>query len=309
MNRQRLGTSALLTSRMAYGCMRIVGTWNPAEVTTARVEAGKAAILAAYESGYRLFDHADIYCAGECEKVHGELLKDIPSMRREIHIATKCGIRWDGGQHRYDFSREHIIASCDASLKKLNVEVIDLYQLHRPDYLMEPDEIATAFTRLHSAGKVRFFGVSNFSTSYVNLLQSRVSFSLAVNQVEVHLGRLDCFWDGTIDQCHQLKMTPLSWSPLGGGFLGTGGTVAADNPRAEGLTNLLKVLDETAANHNTDRTAISLAWLMHHPSGIIPIVGSAKPENIRASTKALDVKLSREDWYRIFIAAQMKALP
>ena len=289
--------------------MRIAGTWDPKEFTSEKEAAGRAALLAAYEAGYTLFDHADIYGRGLCEEIHGRLLKDTPSLRTQTQIATKCGIRWDEGQHRYDFSREHILASCDESLRRLNIDTIDLYQLHRPDLLMDPAEIAEAFDALHRSGKVRWFGVSNFSPSFVRTLQSGLAAPLIVNQVEIHLGRLDCFVDGTLDQCIAEGITPLSWSPLGGGWLGDGGTVREDDPHREGKQSLLRVLDEVATDHGASRTVVALAWLLKHPSRIIPIVGSTRPEKIRDAVRADALELSRVEWYRILVAARMQPLP
>jgi predicted oxidoreductase len=174
---------------------------------------------------------------------------------------------------------------------------------------MNPGEIAGAFEQLRSQGKVRYFGVSNFSPSFVTALQSALPFPLVVNQVEIHLGRLDCFYDGTLDQCLGSHITPLSWSPLGGGFLGAGGKVRDNHPRRPILLKLQETLDEIAARHGVSRTVLSLAWLLKHPSKMIPIVGSAKPENIRDATKADDLDLSREDWYRILVAARGEPLP
>ena len=309
MQLQRILNTDIDAARLSYGCMRIAGTWNPDEVTPAKWEAGEKAVIAAYEAGYTLFDHADIYCRGRCEEIHGTVLKKIPSMRKAITIATKCGIRFPGdpnpdSPHRYDFSAKHILESCDKSLTRLGVETIDIYQLHRPDLLMDPVEIAEAFSKLHASGKVRYFGVSNFLPSFVNCLQSALPDALAVNQVEIHLGRLDAFSDGTLDQCIEKGLTPLSWSPLGGGWLGTGGTT--DDPVRQGLVELL---DKKAYEYGTTRTVISLAWLLKHPSHIIPIVGSAKPENIRTATNADKIDLTREDWYRILVAARGKGLP
>jgi predicted oxidoreductase len=294
--------------------MRIAGTWNPAEITPEKELNGQNAVIAAYEAGYTLFDHADIYCRGACEDIFGRVLKRIPSMRSKILIATKCGIRFPGdpnpgSPHRYDFSKEHILDSCDKSLKRLGVEMIDIYQLHRPDLLMDPSEVCEAFETLHREGKVRYFGVSNFLPSFVNCLQSGLPFPLVVNQVEIHLGRLACFNDGTLDQCIEKGLTPLSWSPLGGGFLVSGGSVSPANPRAELLNGLIACLDKVAAEHEATRTAISLAWLMMHPSKIVPIVGSANPNHIKDAAKADDVKLSREEWYRILVAARGEPLP
>ncbi|MBN9502935.1 MAG: aldo/keto reductase [Armatimonadetes bacterium 55-13] len=314
MKRQKVGLSDLESARLSYGCMRVAGTWTPADITTEMREKGKRAILAAYDAGYNLFDHADIYCRGECEAIHGEVLKDSPSLRQETQIATKCGIRFSGephadSPHRYDFSAEHILWSCEQSLKRLGVETIEIYQLHRPDLLMDPAEIAEAFTTLKEQGKVRYFGVSNFVPSFVSALQSALSFPLVVNQVEIHLGRLDCFVDGTLDQCIEKSITPLSWSPLGGGWLGAGGKVADDNPQVELRRKVQETLDEIAAKYEVSRTVIALAWLLKHPSGIIPIVGSTNPSHIKDAVQADAIDLDREDWYRILVAARGASLP
>ena len=314
MKTQQISNTELVSTRLSYGCMRIAGTWNPDEITPERRETAHKAVIAAYEAGYTLFDHADIYCRGACETLHGEVLKQIPSMRNEIIIATKCGIRFGGdplpeSPHRYDFSAEHILWSCDQSLQRLGIETIDIYQLHRPDLLMNPGEIAEAFTKLRHAGKVKHFGVSNFMPSFVSALQAHCDFPLVVNQVEIHLGRLAPFVDGTLDQCIEKNITPLSWSPLAGGLLGAGREVPADHPRAELFTKLIALMEEIAAAHGVSRTVVALAWLLKHPSKIIPIVGSANPDNIRDAVKADDLELSREEWYKLLVAARGAALP
>lgn len=306
------GWDDLVSTRLAYGCMRVAGTWDPAKITPDMRDKGKQAILAAYEAGYKLFDHADIYCRGECEAIHGEVMRDVPGMRDAILIATKCGIRFPGdpnpdSPHRFDFSAQHILESCDASLKRLGVERIDIYQLHRPDYLMNPHEVAEAFEVLHSSGKVRHFGVSNFSPSQVTLLQQYCDFDLVVNQVEIHLGRLACFEDGTLDQCLERGITPLAWSPLAGGWLGE--QPQGDISNFRGIADVVTLLDELSRKYDASRSCIALAWLLKHPSGIIPIVGSANPTNIQDAVKADDIDLSREDWYKLLVAARGVALP
>ena len=299
----------LIVPRLAYGCMRIAGGWDPERITPEDRAHGRAAVHAAFEAGYRLFDHADIYARGECETIFGEAMRESEELRRGAVIATKCGIRFPGdpdpgSPHRYDFSKAHILESCDRSLERLGVETIDIYQLHRPDLLMDPDEAGEAFTILKDAGKVRHFGVSNFLPSFVTALQSGLKHPLVVNQVEIHLGRLDCLYDGTLDQCLTRSILPLSWSPLGGGWLGDGGTT--DVPKRQALLDLL---DRVAQAHGVTRTAISLAWLLKHPAHIVPIVGSANPERIREATRADAVELDREDWYRILVAARGEGLP
>ncbi len=309
-----LGQSDLKVSQLAYGCMRISRTWDPSKMTPEFVDQGVASLLAAYDAGYTLFDHADIYGRGECEKVHGIALERNPSLRARTIIATKCGIRFGGdpepgSPHRYDFSKEHILWSAEQSLQRLKVETIDVYQLHRPDILMNPDDVCEAFTQLHSSGKVRWFGVSNFLPSFVSLLQSRLPFPLLVNQVEIHAGRLDCFVDGTLDQCIQNRMTPLSWSPLGGGWLGDDTEIKPDDPRAELKLAVLAKLDSIRAKYGVSRTTMSLAWLLKHPSGIIPIVGSTSAARITDAVRSTEIEITREEWYEIYVAARGVGLP
>src|SRR5262249_1589372 len=161
---------------------------------------------AAYEAGYTLFDNADIYCGGEAERILGTVLKEVPGMRDRVIVATKGGIRPAGTPQpdapaRYDFSAEYLLNACEQSLKRLGVETIDLYMLHRPDYLADTEEIASAFSQLKSSGKVRYFGVSNFRPTLVTALQVACPMPLVVHQVEISLAKLDAFTDGTLDQC------------------------------------------------------------------------------------------------------------
>jgi predicted oxidoreductase len=314
MKTMTLGTSHLVSTRLAYGCWRLAGTMDPGAVKPASEKRGIQAVLAAYEAGYTLFDHADIYCQGVAESLFGRALKEAPGMRERILVATKCGIRFagepaKGAPFRYDFSADHILRSCEGSLKRMGIEVIDLYQLHRPDWLMQPEEVAEAFGCLRRSGKVREFGVSNFLPSQVDALQSACAFPLVVNQVEISLARLDCFQDGTLDQCLERRMTPLAWSPLAGGVLGTGCKVDAKHPKRSGLNALVKAMDQVAKARGTSRTVVALAWLMKHPSGILPIIGTTDPQRIREAVTADDIELSREEWYQLLEAARGERLP
>jgi predicted oxidoreductase len=313
---QRIGKSDLVSTRIAYGCWRVCGTWDPKQVTPEGTAVGRRAVIAAYEAGYTLFDHADIYCHGMCESEFGRVLREVRGMRERILIATKCGIRFAGepkpdSPQRYDFSPDHIIRSCEGSLKRLGVETIDLYQLHRPDYLMDPAAVAEAFGKLHAQGKVRHFGVSNFRPSQLSALQSAWLAPLAVNQVEIHLGRLDCFEDGTLDQCLAEQITPMAWSPLGGGLITPDGSDNYGTPKKprESVLPLVRLLEKTAAAYDATPAQIALAWLLKHPSGIMPILGSVTPTRIAEATRADEIDLSREDWYRLLIAARGEPLP
>jgi predicted oxidoreductase len=313
MQKVSLGDSKLQSSRLAYGCWRLAGTGNIQE----DLKTARAAILAAVEAGFTLFDHADIYCRGRAESAFGEVLRENPSLRKKILIASKCGIRFaddpPGAPHRYDFSAEHIIRSCDQSLKRLHTDRIDLYQLHRPDWLMDVDEVAVAFASLHKSGKVREFGVSNFQPSQLSLLQravhQKLEKNIIVNQFEVSLTQLASFEDGTLDQCQALNITPLAWSPLGGGLLADGATELLPGQMDYKPAPIVTALDIIAQERGATRAAIALAWLLKHPTKMIPIIGSLKPERIREAAKAAEIELTREEWYTLLIAARGKPLP
>lgn len=308
-----LGRSDLRASRLAYGCWRLAGTWDPAEVRPEMVAAGKVAVRAAVEAGYTLFDHADIYCQGECERIFGEVLRETPGLRNQLVLVSKCGIRRPddppGTPQRYDFSAAHIIGSCEGSLGRLGVETLDLYLLHRPDELMEPEEVAGAFDALRRAGKVREFGVSNFTVSQVALLQRWCPMPLVVNQVEVSLVQRQAMSDGVLHQCQAERMTPMAWSPLGAGVLGEGATRRLPSQEGYRVAGLSEVLDGLAADRQVTRAAVALAWLLRHPSGMMPIVGTRDPQRIREAAAATEVKLTREEWYRLLLAARGEALP
>jgi predicted oxidoreductase len=299
---------------MAYGCWRVAGTWNPAEVTPGSRAAGRRAIAAAYDCGYTLFDNANIYCGGEAERLLGAALKDIPGMRERVLIATKCGIRFGGepkpdAPPRYDFSAGHIVESCEQSLQRLGIETIDVYMLHRPDYLADPQEVAEAFGKLRAAGKVRYFGVSNFRPTLVTALQVVCPMPLVVHQVEISLAKLDAFTDGTLDQCLIEGITPMAWSPLAAGLIGEGAGALLPSQQMYRAEEFLPAVDAVAKARGVNRIAIALAWLLKHPSKIMPIVGSTNPERIRAAASAVDLKLTREEWYRLLIAARGEPLP
>jgi predicted oxidoreductase len=316
MKTQSLGTTDIHVTRLCYGAMRIAGGWDRDKVDAVAIERGIRSIESAVEAGYNFIDHADIYGDTMSEAIHGLALDRHPDWRDKLVVATKCGIRFEdeppGTPHRYDFSGEHIRWSIDESLKRLKLERIDLYQLHRPDWLADPEDIAAAMVDIHQAGKVRHFGVSNFRPSLVDAVQRALPFPLVSNQVQIHLLRLDTFEDGTLDQCLEKKMTPLAWSPLAGGRLAAAFDEKFPLPQSEhdvaAVARLRPVLAEIAQAYGVTPLAIVLAWLMRHPSGIIPIYGSTRPEAIREATTADGVTLDRDSWYRILLAARGEKL-
>lgn len=289
--------------------MRIAGTWNPAEIDEGKRKAAFAALDAAYEAGYRLFDHADIYARGACESLFGEWLRANPSLRAQVTIATKCGIRFAGSPEpdspgRYDFSYRHIVDSTLACRERLGIHQIDLLQLHRPDYLMDPMAIGEAFAKLHGEGVVREFGVSNFTTSQMGLLRA-AGFGLVVNQIEFSLWHDSPLDDGVLDVCHALDMTPLAWSPLAGGFLGRPSQDEPDPDRRR----TVEAVESVAKRHDATPSQIALAWILCHPSNVVPIVGSTRPESIREAVASQQIDLDREDWYRLLVARRGKPMP
>jgi predicted oxidoreductase len=309
-----LGTSPLRASRLAYGCWRVAGSRKAGEVTPADRAAGRRAILTAWEAGYTLFDNADIYGGGEAERILGEALKEAPELRRGAVIATKGGIRTGfdprpGSPGRYDFSAQHIIRACEGSLERLGIETIDLYLLHRPDYLADPQEVAQAFAKLEAAGKVRYFGVSNFRPSLVTAAKAACPMPLITHQVEISLAKLDAFTDGTLDQCLVEKLTPMAWSPLAGGLLGNGAVSLLPSQQVYRPDPFLPAIDAVARERGSSRVCVALAWLLKHPSRIQPIIGSVRPERIREAAQAAELELTREEWYRLLIAALGAPLP
>ncbi|MBC8003806.1 MAG: aldo/keto reductase [Opitutaceae bacterium] len=309
-----LGSSTLKSSRIAYGCWRLAGPWTAANLAADVEERGKKAVLAAFDAGYTLFDLADVYSDGAAEIIFGKALKDNPEMRQRIVISNKCGVRKKGtptadAPYRYDFSADYIVQSCENSLARTGDDVIDLYQLHRPDFLMNPEEVAGAFTRLKEAGKVREFGVSNFRPSQVTLLQKTCPMPLVVNQVEISLLKLDSFNDGTMDQCLSDKITPLAWSPLSAGRLADNTPVDMNLPDHARRSRLRDILEDIARAHSVTRPVIALAWLLKHPAGIVPIIGSTTVEKIQDCARAGDLDLTREEWYRLMEAGRGERLP
>jgi predicted oxidoreductase len=292
----------------------VAGTWEPAEVTDAGRAVGRRAIIAAYEAGYTLFDTADIYCHGESERILGAVLREVSGMRDRVVVLTKGGIRPAGDPQpnspgRYDFSSDYLISACERSLERLGLETIDLYMLHRPDLLADPAEVAQAFSQLKASGKVRYFAISNFRPSLVTALQAACPMPLVAHQVEISLSKLDAFTDGTLDQCLIERITPMAWSPLAGGLIGNGATRLLPSQEGYRPEGFLPALEAVAKTRGASRTTVALAWLLKHPANIMPIIGTTRPDRIREAAKAADLELTREEWYRLLIAARGEPMP
>ena len=302
MEHTPIGNSPLSSSRLIYGCMRLSGLKS--------TKAVAATLAATVDAGYNHFDHADIYGSGECESLFGEWLAANPSIRDKCVITTKAGIRFadtpkQGDPFRYDFSANYILQQAEASLKRLQIETIDLFLLHRPDYLFHPEEVAGAFEKLHKDGKVRHFGISNFRTSQVELLAKACPMPLINHQIEINLHQISSLEDGTLDQCLLHNMTPTAWCPLGAlAYPAWGNTFSAEDEK-----RIETEVQRQAEAYKAKPSQIALAWILKLPSKVLPIIGSTKPDRIREAVRALELNYSKEDWYRLLEARNGARLP
>lgn len=294
----KLSSSNIASSRLIYGCMRIASDNSASERTK-----GKQAIKTAIEAGYNHFDHADIYGGGACESLFGELLNESPNLRDNIIITSKAGIRVGdapniGDPKCYDFSHVYLTQQVENSLQRLNTDYLDMFLLHRPDYLFNAVDVAETLNQLKASGKVKHFGVSNFSPSQVSLLQSALDEPLLVNQVEINIHNINSFTDGTLDQCQQRGITPIAWCPLGGVVYPAWGNTFSATDEQRIKTELAR----QAQKYHCVPWQLILAWLLKHPANICPIIGSTTPERIIAAKQALKIDYSHEDWYQLLEA-------
>ncbi|HBM3612940.1 TPA: aldo/keto reductase family oxidoreductase [Listeria monocytogenes] len=300
MKRITIGNSALTASEISLGCMRMADL--------SKEDANKV-INTALENGIGFFDHADIYGGGKSEEVFADAIDMNATIREKMILQSKCGIR----QGFFDFSKEHIIASVEGSLKRLKTDYLDTLLLHRPDTLFEPEEVAAAFTELEKSGKVRHFGVSNQNPGQIELLKKYVDQELIANQLQfsiMHTGMIDTGFnvnmtidpsldrDGGILEYSRLNnMTIQAWSPFQYGFFEG---VFLDNDK---FPELNKTIDKIAADKGVTNSAIAVAWIQRHPASFQTVVGTMNPGRIADIAKASDVTLSREEWYEIYRAA------
>ena len=292
---RELGASGIHVGPLAFGCWRF---------THDHVRDARTALDTALECGMHLVDTADVYGLdwggagyGACEALLGRVLSDAPGLRDHIVLATKGGIR---PPVPYDSSADGLRRACEASLHRLEVDTIDLYQVHRPDLFAHPEVVATTLLALRDEGKIRAIGISNHSPDQHDALRSFLGDRLVTTQPEYSAVHLDPLRDGTFDRCARDHVTPLVWSPLGGGRIVSGDAV----PRA-----LLLVLDELAAREGVSRAAVAIAFTLAHPTRPVSIVGTQQPAHLRAATDALRVHLDRTDCYRIVVASDGRPLP
>ncbi|HYD78528.1 MAG TPA: aldo/keto reductase [Paucimonas sp.] len=296
--RIRLAPGGPEFSRIVLGLWRLHG-WNLTP------QERLAFLEEALDLGVTTTDHADIYGDYLGEGLFGEALALKPALRDRIEIVTKCGIKLVSPQrpaHRlqhYDTGRDHILASVDNSLRQLRTDYIDLLLIHRPDPLMDADEIASAFATLQQAGKVRHFGVSNFTAPQFELLASR--FPLVTNQIELSPLHLTPLHDGTLDQCQRLSVAPMIWSALAGGRL-----FAEHSQQAE---RVRQALVEIATEYNTSPTTIAYAWVLRHPANPLLLTGSRRILATREAVAATQIALTREQWFAVWSASTGTTVP
>lgn len=301
MNKIKLGKSDLMVTRAAVGCMRMDGLEQ---------KEAEAFVHGAMEMGLNFFDHADIYGGGKCEEMFGEILKNNPGMRDQILIQSKAGI-CPGVM--YDNSKEYLLQSVDKILGRLNTDHLDVFLIHRPDALVEPEEVAEAFDMLHTSGKVRYFGVSNHNSMQMELLSSYLKQELLVDQLQFSITNsnmvrsgmeVNMSTEGAVDRdgsvlnyCRMKNITIQTWSPFQYGLFEG---VFLGNPK---FAELNKVIDEVAAKYGVSNTTIASAWILRHPAKMQILTGTMKLNRLKEICQAEEINLTKEEWYRIYLVA------
>lgn len=310
------GIPGLVCSRLALGCMNFGGTWEPGDTVTAEAYArSRKALETALELGWDFFDHADIYGRGRSEAVFGRLMEELRIPRDSVILQTKCGIRFAddptaGAPHRYDFSAEHLRRSVEGSLRRLRTDFIDILLLHRPDMLADPEEVVETLQALRHEGKVRAFGVSNF-TPFLLDLYAEAGLMPVANQVEISLMKPALIesglvaqngrpapghpGDGTLEWHQRKRVVTQAWAPMGYGYLCGREKEGAEESLREGT----RLVQQLAEEKGVLPEAIVTAWLLRHPARIQPIIGTTDPARLRACDQSLGLELSREEWYRL----------
>ena len=296
----KLGSSGLEVPVIAVGCMRL---------TSLNAADAERFVQTALDLQANFFDHADIYGGGRCEEIFGEAVHMNDDRREKIILQSKCGIR----KGMFDFSKRHILESVEGSLKRLKTDYLDVLLLHRPDILMEPEEVAEAFDLLKSSGKVRNFGVSNQKPMQIELLRKYLHQPIVANQLQLSVTNATMISNGVnvnmenssaidrdgsvLDYCRLNDITIQPWSPFQYGFFEG---VYLDNDK---FPELNRKINEIAEKYRVTNTTIVIAWILRHPAGMQPISGTMNPERLRDICRAADIRLTREEWYEIYRAA------
>ncbi|MBW5446080.1 aldo/keto reductase family oxidoreductase [Cohnella sp. CFH 77786] len=296
----KLGPTPLEVPVVAVGCMRI---------NSLDKAAAERFVKTSLEEGANFFDHADIYGGGNCEEIFADAVQMNATVREKLILQSKCGIR----KGMFDFSKEHILASVDGILKRLRTDYLDILLLHRPDTLVEPEEVAEAFDALAASGKVRHFGVSNQNPMQIQLLKKHVKQPIVANQLQLSITNATMISSGfnvnmeneaavnrdgyILDYCRLNDITIQPWSPFQYGFFQG---VFLDNDK---FPELNRKIDEIAAKYEVSNTTIAMAWLLRHPANMQPVTGTMNVERLKDCLKAGDIRLTREEWYEIFRAA------
>jgi len=325
MKRIRIPHTDIEVSQLCLGCMDLAGRWQKTSITAEHEAEARAFLDAAEELGVNYFDHANVYAYGRAEEVFGRVLRERPGLRDRIVLQSKAGLRLTddppGTPRRYDFGREHLLEAVEGSLRRLGTDHLDILLLHRPDVLWEPEEIARALDALRRAGKVRFFGVSNQNRFQMAHLQRHLPDPLVVNQLEMNLlhhGFAEAHvtfnqrsagypdgWEGVLEYCAEQGVLLQAWRPLAKGLLSGASLEGQPAP----VVRTAQLVAELAARHGVSREAVVLAWLLRHPAGIQPVLGSIRPARLRACAQALGAQLSRVEWYELFATARGEGMP
>jgi len=290
MQRKKIHPKGPEFSRIITGAWR----WNLPEKEVDQL------INTSLDCGMTTFDHADIYGDHSNEEIFGNVLRKNPGLRPRMELVTKCGIKFPSAKRpatwvkHYDTTKKHILWAVDNSLQMLGTDHLDLLLIHRPDPLINPEEVAEAFSLLKQHGKVLHFGVSNFTSFQFEMLQSYMSFPLVTNQIEISLTHNEPLFDGILDTLLKHRVSPMAWSPLGGGSLFT-----SDSQDVFRKANV----------YNATATQMALAWLLKHPAQLFPVIGTTKGDRILESARAVDIDLDIQDWFEMLKIVQGKEMP